>query len=82
MLVARSGPKLNGLAEQLRRDHGIQVKVIPLDLGLPQASQTLFEETQRAGIHVDILVNNAGYGFSGEFANIPLRSPTDRFNLT
>ena len=72
VLVARSGPKLNELAEQLRREHSVQVKVIPLDLGLPQASQTLFEETQRAGIQVHILVNNAGYGFSGEFAQIPL----------
>ncbi len=81
VLVARSGPKLNELAEQLRREHGVQVKVIPLDLGLPQASQTLFEETQRAGIHVDILVNNAGYGFSGEFAQIPLEESYGQIQL-
>jgi short-subunit dehydrogenase len=71
VLVARSGPRLAELAEQLRQQHGIAVKSIPLDLGLPQASQTLFEETQRAGIHVDVLVNNAGYGLSGKFADLP-----------
>jgi short-subunit dehydrogenase len=71
VLVARSGPRLAELAEQLRQLHGITVTTIPLDLGLPQASQTLFEETQRAGIHVDVLVNNAGYGLSGEFAELP-----------
>jgi len=81
VLVARSGPKLNELAEQLRREHGVQVKVIPLDLGLPQASQNLFEETQRAGIHVDVLVNNAGYGFSGEFAQIPLEESYGQIQL-
>ena len=81
VLVARSGPKLNELAAQLRHERGVQVKVIPLDLGLPQASQTLFEETQRAGIHVDILVNNAGYGFSGDFAHIPLEESYGQIQL-
>src|SRR6201981_3967980 len=81
VLVARSGQKLAELAEQLRAAHGVQVKVIPLDLGLPQASQTLFEETQRAGIHVDILVSNAGYGFSGEFARIPLEESYGQIQL-
>jgi short-subunit dehydrogenase len=71
VLVARSGPKLALVAGELRQQHGVTVKTIPLDLGLPQASQNLFEETQRAGIHVDVLVNNAGYGQSGQFVDIP-----------
>ena len=81
VLVARSGPKLADLAEQLRQQHGITVKTIPLDLGLPHASQALFEETQRAGIHVDILVNNAGYGASGAFAEIPLEESYGQIQL-
>ena len=81
VLVARSGPKLAELAEQLRTSHGITVKTIPLDLGLPGSSQTLFEETQRAGIQVDILVNNAGYGMSGEFAQIPLEESYGQIQL-
>jgi len=81
VLVARSGPKLADLAEQLRQQHGITVKTIPLDLGLPQASQTLFEETQRAGIHVHILVNNAGYGASGAFAESPLEESYGQIQL-
>ncbi|MGC2198411.1 MAG: SDR family oxidoreductase [Terriglobales bacterium] len=81
VLVARSGPKLAELADQLRREHGITVKTIPLDLGLPQASQTLFEETQRGGIHVDLLVNNAGYGMSGKFSEIPLAESYGQIQL-
>lgn len=81
VLVARTGPKLSELAEELRQQHGISVKTIPLDLGLPQASQNLFEETQRAGIHVDILVNNAGYGRSGNFAEIPLEESYGQIQL-
>jgi uncharacterized protein len=81
VLVARSGPKLSELADQLRQQHGIAVKTIPLDMGLPQASQTLFEETQRAGIDVDILVNNAGYGISGKFPDIPLEESYGQIQL-
>jgi uncharacterized protein len=81
VLVARSGPKLDELGEQLRQRHGISVKTIPLDLGLPRAAQDLFEETQRAGVHVDILVNNAGYGKSGEFAAIPLEEEYGQIQL-
>jgi short-subunit dehydrogenase len=81
VLVARTGPKLVQLADELRQQHGITVKTIPLDLGLPQASQNLFEETQRAGIRVDILVNNAGYGRSGNFADIPLEESYGQIQL-
>jgi uncharacterized protein len=81
VLVARSGPRLAQVAEELRQGHGITVKPIPLDLGLPQASQNLFEETQREVIHIDILVNNAGYGKSGEFAEIPLEEEYGQIQL-
>src|SRR5499425_897443 len=81
VLVARTGPKLAELADELRQQHGINVKTIPIDLGLPQASQNLLEETRRAGIHIDILVNNAGYGQSGDFANIPLEESYGQIQL-
>jgi len=81
VLVARSGPKLAQLAEQLRDAHGISVKTIPLDLGLPHAAQNLFEETQSAGIAVDILVNNAGYGKLGNFVHIPLEESYGQIQL-
>jgi short-subunit dehydrogenase len=81
VLVARTGPKLAELADELRQRHGVNVKTIPLDLVLPQASQNLFEETRRAGIHVDILVNNAGYGRSGYFAEIALEESYGQIQL-
>jgi uncharacterized protein len=81
VLVARSGPKLAELAEELRQQNGVTVKTIPLDLGFPQASQNLFEETQRSGIQVDVLVNNAGYGKSGNFADIPLEESYGQIQL-
>jgi uncharacterized protein len=65
----------------LRQQHGIAVKTIPLDLGLPQAWENLFEVTQGEEIHVDVLVNNAGYGRSGEFAKIPLEEDYGQIQL-
>lgn len=81
VLVARTGPKLAELAEELRKQHGISVTTIPLDLSLPQAAQNLFEETRRGGIHVDVLVNNAGYGKLGPFAEIPLEESYGQIQL-
>lgn len=81
VLVARSGPKLAELADQLQRQHGVLVKTITLDLGSPRAAQDLFEATQRAGVQVDVLVNNAGYGKAGEFAAIPLEEELGQIQL-
>src|SRR5215831_21374578 len=81
VLVARSGPKLAQLAEQLRDQHGISVKTIPLDLGLPHAEQNLFDETHSSGMAVDILVNNAGYGKLGDFVDIPLEESYGQIQL-
>lgn len=81
VLIARSGPKLAELAEQLRAEHGVSVKTIPLDLGLPQAAQNLFDETQRTGLAIDILVNNAGYGYTGDFVNIPFEESYGQIQL-
>jgi uncharacterized protein len=81
VLVARSRAKLAELAEELRQRHGVTVSSIPMDLGLPQASQNLFEETQRGGIAVDVLVNNAGYGKSGSFAEMPLEESYGQIQL-
>ena len=72
VLVARSGPKLAQFADELRSQHGINVKTIASDLTLPNAPQALYEDVRRGGIHIDVLVNNAGYGLMGNFAELPL----------
>lgn|SRR5581483_4000241 len=72
IVVARSGPKLAQFAGELRAKHGIGVTSMAVDLTLPNAPQSLFEDVQRSGVAVDVLVNNAGFGVMGEFANLPL----------
>jgi len=70
VLLARSSAKLSQVAEELQGQHGISVKIIPLDLTAAPAPQFLFDQLKREGIAVDVLVNNAGYGKLGEFAKI------------
>src|SRR5882724_11558985 len=81
VLVARSGPKLAQVADELQRHFGITVKPVSLDLADPAAPQLLFDQLQREGIAVDILVNNAGYGKLGGFAEVPVEESLGQIQL-
>ena len=70
VLVARSAPKLEELAAELTKAHGIAAHVIAADLGEPSAPATLEEATKRRGLAVDMLVNNAGFGTNGAFLEL------------
>jgi uncharacterized protein len=81
VLVARSGEKLNQLANELQTQHGIRVSVVPVDLAEPAAPRFLFDQLRRERIHVDILVNNAGFGVFGEFSQMPEAEILDQIQL-
>jgi uncharacterized protein len=84
ILVARRGAELASVADELHTRFHASVKSVVLDLELPDAPQTLFDQLQLQGIAVDILVNNAGYGKRGEFVEIPLAESLGqvRLNIT
>jgi uncharacterized protein len=77
VLVARSQDKLESLAQQLRRDHGVEVVVVPKDLASPAAPQELFDQLGGQGIVVDVVVNNAGFGTLGSVASLPVERQMD-----
>jgi len=81
VLVARSGDKLNKLADDLQKQHGVSVKAVALDLGAPPSPQFLFDQLKREGIAIEILVNNAGYGNFGEFSKMPIADALGQINL-
>jgi short-subunit dehydrogenase len=81
VLVARSEAKLAQFADELRRQFGVSVKAIPLDLTAPTAPQALFDQLKREDITVGILVNNAGYGKLGEFATVPAEESLGQIQL-
>jgi len=63
--VARSADTLDALAEQIRSEHGREVRVIPCDLSVPGAAREMCSDVG----DVDILVNNAGFGDYGPFVD-------------
>ena len=60
VLVARSADKLEELASEIRDKYSREVAVLPMDLALENASETLFQQLAEKQIKVDVLVNNAG----------------------
>lgn len=69
VLVARRGELLESLAQTLRREHGVQVRVAATDLTRPGAVAALKAELVDEGIRVRVLCNNAGAGRWGRFEN-------------
>ncbi|HQZ40198.1 MAG TPA: SDR family oxidoreductase [Vicinamibacterales bacterium] len=67
VLTARREARLQALAADLARTHGVPVEVMVADLADPAAPSALVDEIARRGLHVDLLVNNAGYGVPGRF---------------
>ncbi|HNQ77350.1 MAG TPA: SDR family oxidoreductase [Acidobacteriota bacterium] len=65
ILVARREEKLDLIAEELRRKHGIEIMVIPMDLTLEDSADELFRKVGE--FDVGLLVNNAGFGYYGKF---------------
>ena len=72
ILVARSEEILHRLAEALKGQFKVSVRVLAKDLSLPRAPDEIFIELQRDSVPVDFLVNNAGFGGHGFFAETDL----------
>lgn len=66
ILVARRVEALQKLAGELQA-LGVQVRVMPADLGSAEQREQLQRELDAAAIAVDILINNAGFGLYGDF---------------
>jgi short-subunit dehydrogenase len=70
VLVARSKEKLEALAGEIKRKHGVQTYALPIDLSKAGAPRHLAELIAELGLTVDILINNAGFGTHGRFEDI------------
>jgi len=68
VIVARTAERLAALADDLHKQHGVQVDVLPADL--TDAQQRLAVERRLHEQRVDLLVNNAGFGVNGKFAEV------------
>jgi hypothetical protein len=73
VLVARRRERLEELAAELRKQHGVEVRVVAADLGRTDAPQAIADSLTRDGATVDVLVNNAGFGALGPLAELDLQ---------
>jgi short-subunit dehydrogenase len=74
-ITARRVDRLDELAAQLRKDHGVEVRVIEADLTLASAPRQLLDAT--ADLDIGLVVSNAGFGLKGEHASNDPAAMTD-----
>lgn len=67
VLIARDKDGLNQLQKLLSWAYKIEVKVLSLDLSVPQSAQVVYKFLNKENIKVNILINNAGFGVYGKF---------------
>ncbi|MFO0016150.1 MAG: SDR family NAD(P)-dependent oxidoreductase [Synechococcaceae cyanobacterium] len=65
VLSARRLDRLDSLAEELARRHGVAVQVVACDLARPDAVQALRAELRQRQIQLKGWVNSAGFGLRG-----------------
>jgi uncharacterized protein len=70
VLTARRTDRLETLAADLRKAHGIETHVMTSDLADPHAVEQLCRTLDERGLKVDWLINNAGYGVPGRFDQV------------
>lgn len=81
VLVARSGTRLEEIADPLRRETGVAVTVVPMDLARPGAADELFDALRARSIDVRVLVNGAGFGVRGPFAETDATAEREMMQL-
>jgi short-subunit dehydrogenase len=70
VLVARRRDRLEDLARELRKQHGITATPIAMDLSLPGAGPALEAALDEHGLAITSLINNAGFGTTGQFHEV------------
>ena len=81
VLVARRKDKLQELALELRKAHGVSVFVESMDLSSSNAANKLLKKLSAKKFEVTCLVNNAGFGTFGSFSSQDVLRQTEMINL-
>ena len=71
VLVARSADKLEALAEEMSKNHGVKIVTLVSDLSKDGEVANLASSLKRRKVSIDILVNNAGINNQGHFEKMP-----------
>ena len=68
VLAARREERMRALADELEKEHGVQTRVVGVDLSEPGGAGELADAV--ADLPIAIVVNNAGYGLAGRFSEL------------
>lgn len=79
VLVARREERLRSVADDVSRRHGVEARVLALDLGDPGAHDALAAAT--AHLDVGLLVAAAGYGSTGRLVDCDLAQELDQLQV-
>ncbi|MBX7044695.1 MAG: SDR family oxidoreductase [Ignavibacteria bacterium] len=81
VLVARSEEKLTALADELKKTHGVKVKVIAKDLADKNAPSEIKAELDAEKIEIEYLINNAGFGGYGLYYETDWKKENDMIQV-
>ena len=73
VITARNKTKLNELANEIKNNHNVNVKVIAKDLSKQNAGEEIFDELKNENIVTDVLINNAGFGVFDNYWDVKLQ---------
>ncbi len=81
VLVARSEQKLQELAANIRKSHGVQVHVLAFDLSVIENAAAVIAYCKENNLFIYYLVNNAGFGDFGFFSGTDWNKQLQMINL-
>lgn len=80
VLVARRKEKLEALAAELTKTHGVKVDIVAADLIRPEDVERVCAAIRQRD-DVSMLVNNAGFGTMGHFADVEIGKQIDMIQV-
>jgi len=81
VLVARDDVRLEIVAAELRKEHGVEVEVMPADLLDRAQLNRVAERLRDPERPVDLLVNNAGFGLKHRFLDNDVEAEQEMLDL-
>src|SRR6185295_3398585 len=81
LLVARTESLLKQLGDDLKKQYGVAVQYLAIDLSLHDSPQKISQWIGENNFDVQILINNAGYGLWGNFSELSLQEQNEMITV-